>query len=168
MVATYLFFNYNCILACEISSNQWETLNWLPRSGSLKQPLCKNHFAKINSECFTIDQSNPVKISHEISRARAGFLKLLWGRDWRISFWKAKTLKLKERFSYFRSSYRKCSGRKDALRNFAKPTRKHLCQSLFFNDVTRTLRPWHRYFSETFAKFPRTPFCRTPLGKDII
>ena len=97
-----------------------------------------------------------------------GANQLFWGRDWRISFWKAKTLKLKERFSYFRSSYWKCYGRKDALRNFAKLTRKHLCQSLFFNDVTGTLRLRHRYFSEAFAKFPRTPFCRTPLGKDII
>ena len=35
----------------------------------------------------------------------------------------------------FRSSHRKCSLRKDALRNFAKITGKHPCQSLFFNKV---------------------------------
>ena len=31
--------------------------------------------------------------------------------------------------------FRRCSVRKDVLRNFAKFTRKHLCQSLFFNKV---------------------------------
>ena len=34
-----------------------------------------------------------------------------------------------------RSSHQRCSVRKGALRNFAKFTRKHLCQSLFFNKV---------------------------------
>ena len=32
-----------------------------------------------------------------------------------------------------RSSYRRCSVRKGVLRNFAKSTGNHLCQSLFFN-----------------------------------
>ena len=35
-----------------------------------------------------------------------------------------------------RSSHRGCSVRKSVLRNFAKFTGKHLCQSLFFNKVT--------------------------------
>ena len=34
-----------------------------------------------------------------------------------------------------RSSHRRCSVRKGFLRNFAKFTGKHLCQSLFFNKV---------------------------------
>ena len=34
-----------------------------------------------------------------------------------------------------RSSHWKCSVRKGVLGNFAKFTRKHLCQSLFFNKV---------------------------------
>ena len=34
-----------------------------------------------------------------------------------------------------RSSYWRCSVRKDVFRNFAKFTGKHLCQSLFFNKV---------------------------------
>ena len=34
-----------------------------------------------------------------------------------------------------RSSHRRCSVRKGVLRNFAKFTGKHLCQSLFFNKV---------------------------------
>ena len=35
----------------------------------------------------------------------------------------------------FRSSHRKCSLIKGVLRNFAKFTGKHLCQTLFFNKV---------------------------------
>ena len=54
---------------------------------------------------------------------------------------------------------------KGALRNCAKFTEKHLCQSLFFNKVA-SLRPatsfkkrlWHRCFSVNFAEFLRTPF----------
>ena len=34
-----------------------------------------------------------------------------------------------------RSNHQRCSVRKDALRNFAKFTGKHLCKSLFFNKV---------------------------------
>ena len=54
---------------------------------------------------------------------------------------------------------------KGALRNFAKFTGKHLCQSLFSNKVTclrsATLlknRLWHRCILVNFAKFLRTPF----------
>ena len=55
--------------------------------------------------------------------------------------------------------------KKGVLRNFAKFTEKHLCQSLFFNKVA-DLRPatlfkkrfWRRYFPVNFAKFLRTPF----------
>ena len=60
--------------------------------------------------------------------------------------------------------------KKDVLKNFAKFTGKHLCQSLFFNKSTG-LRPetllkmrlWHRCFLVNFAKFLRTTFYRTPL-----
>ena len=55
--------------------------------------------------------------------------------------------------------------KKGVLRNFAKFTGKHLCQSLFFNKVTglspATLlkkRLWHRCFLANFTKFLRTPF----------
>ena len=55
--------------------------------------------------------------------------------------------------------------KKGVLRNFAKFTGKHLCQSLFFNKVAG-LRPatllkkrlWHRCFPVNFGKFLRTPF----------
>ena len=65
----------------------------------------------------------------------------------------------------YRSSWQRCSVRKDVLINFAKFTGKHLCQSLFFNKVaglrSATLlkkRLWHRCFPVNFVKFLRTPF----------
>ena len=64
-----------------------------------------------------------------------------------------------------RSSHRRCSVRKGVLRNSAKFTGKHLCQSLFFDKVVgpraATLlkkRLWHSCFSVNFAEFLRTPF----------
>ena len=65
----------------------------------------------------------------------------------------------------FRSSHQRWSIIKGVLRNFAKFTGKHLCQSLFFNKVAG-LRPgtllkkglWHRCFPVNFAKFLRTLF----------
>ena len=55
--------------------------------------------------------------------------------------------------------------KKDVLKNFLKFTGKHLCQSLFFNEVA-DLRPatllkkrlWHSFFTLNFVKFLRTPF----------
>ena len=55
--------------------------------------------------------------------------------------------------------------KKGVLRDFAKSTGKHLCQSLFFNKVAG-LRPatllkkrlWYRCFLVNFVKFLRTPF----------
>ena len=52
--------------------------------------------------------------------------------------------------------------KKCVLKNFAKFTLKHLCQSLFFAGLrSATLlkkRLWHRCFSVKFVKFLRTPF----------
>ena len=57
--------------------------------------------------------------------------------------------------SMFRNSRPKVFCKKDILKNFGKFTRKHLCQSLFFNKVAG-LR--HRRFPVNSAKFLRTPF----------
>ena len=60
-----------------------------------------------------------------------------------------------------RSSHRRCSVRKDVLRNIAKFTGKHLCQGLFMsgpkdcNFIKKRL--WHWCFPVNFAKFLRTP-----------
>ena len=64
-----------------------------------------------------------------------------------------------------RSSRREVFCEKGVLRNFAKFTRKHLCQGPFFNKVAG-LRPatllkkrlCHRCCPVNFAKFLRTPF----------
>ena len=40
-------------------------------------------------------------------------------------------------FMKCRSSHRRCSVKKDVLRNLAKFTGKHLCRSLFFNKVRK-------------------------------
>ena len=70
-------------------------------------------------------------------------------------------------FSYvfFEILYRKCSLKKVVLRSFTKLTRKHMCQSLLFNEVAglkpATLlkkRLCYRCFLVNFAKFLRTPF----------
>ena len=70
-------------------------------------------------------------------------------------------------FTHNFSKYSKCRSsrpevfyRNGVLRNFAKFTEKHLCQSFFFNKVATLLkkRIWHRCFPVNFAKFLRTPF----------
>ena len=53
-----------------------------------------------------------------------------------------------------RSSHRRCSVGKGVLRNFAKFTGKHLCQSLYFNKVAG-LRDYSKereqYFKRAFS-----------------
>ena len=44
-----------------------------------------------------------------------------------------KTSTLMSKTSTSRSSHQRCSIKKGVLKNFAKFTEKHLCQSLFFN-----------------------------------
>ena len=68
--------------------------------------------------------------------------------------------------SRFRSSHRRCSIKIGVLKNFAKFTGKHLCQSLFFNKVAglrRILRILRN--SVNFAKFLRTPFLQKTSGR---
>ena len=60
------------------------------------------------------------------------------------------------------------SYKKDVLKYFAKLIGKHLCQSLFFNNVAG-LRPATLLNRDSgtgvnFAKLLRTPFYRTPPG----
>ena len=71
----------------------------------------------------------------------------------------------------FRSSRLEAFYRKGVLRNFAKFTGKHLCQSLFFNKAASprlvTLlkkRLWHRSFPVNFAEFLRTSFLQNTSG----
>ena len=50
--------------------------------------------------------------------------------------------------------------KKIVLKNFAKFTKKHPCQSLLFNEVATLLkkRLWRMCFLVHFAKFLRTPY----------
>ena len=68
-----------------------------------------------------------------------------------------------------KSSHRRCSIKKSLLKNFAVFTGKHLCQSLFFNNVADLFllnkRPWSRRFPIYFAKFLRTPFLQNTSGR---
>ena len=67
--------------------------------------------------------------------------------------------------SLYRSSRPEVFCEIGALKNFAKFTGKHLCQSHFFNKVAgrRPVAlwkkgPWQRCFLVNFAKYLRTPF----------
>ena len=65
----------------------------------------------------------------------------------------------------FRSSHRRCSVKKGALKNFPKLTGKDLCQSLFFNKVAG-LWPVTLLRKETLAQAFLCEFCevlRTPF-----
>ena len=74
-----------------------------------------------------------------------------------------------------RCSHRRCSTRKDVLRNFAKFTGKDLCQSLFFNKATG-LRPatllkmklWRGCFPVSFEKFLRTFSLQSTPGRLLL
>ena len=60
-----------------------------------------------------------------------------------------------------RSSCQRCFVRKGVLRNFAKFTEKHLCQSLFFNKVAGLSIERFLWFLRNFWEHV---FYRTPLG----
>ena len=72
---------------------------------------------------------------------------------------------LRHAHTRYRSSRLEVFCKKGVVRNFAKVTGKHLCQSLLF-DIDEGLRPatllkrrlWHRCFSENFVEFLRTLF----------
>ena len=64
-----------------------------------------------------------------------------------------------------RSSHPEVLSKKGVLRNIAKFTGKHLCQSLIFNEVAGPRsaswlkkKPWHKCFCVNFVKFLRTHF----------
>ena len=73
-----------------------------------------------------------------------------------------------------KSSRQRCSVKKGVLRNFAKFTGKHVCQSLFFNKVAgadcnfikKIL--WHRCFPVYFAKFLRAPFSQNTVRRLLL
>ena len=63
-----------------------------------------------------------------------------------------------------RRSHRRCSIKKDVIRNFAKFTGKHLKRPA----TLLKKRLWHRCFPVNFAKFPRAPFLQNPSGRLLL
>ena len=93
---------------------------------------------------------------------------LAWGGD-------SQFTRLENKDTQYRSIHRRCSVRKGVLRNFAKFTGKHLCQSLFLNKVADLRsaallkkRLWHWCFSVIFPKFLRTPFLQSTSRKLLL
>ena len=91
--------------------------------------------------------------------------------------WVSKRFILSEgkRCNKCRSSHQKCCVKKGVLRNFPKFTGKHLCRSLFLNNVAclgpATLlkkRLWYRCFPVNFAKFLRRPFLQNTPGRLLL
>ena len=69
-----------------------------------------------------------------------------------------------------RSSHRRCSVRKNVVRNFAKFTGNHLCQVLFMSGPKNLIkkRLWHRCFPVNVAKFLRTAFLQKTSGRLLL
>ena len=65
-----------------------------------------------------------------------------------------------------RSSHQRCSVKKGVLRNLAKFTGKHLCQSLCFNIKKEALAK--KFFVVNFAKFLRTPVLQNTSGRLLL
>ena len=90
-----------------------------------------------------------------------------------VKMWHIKAFKIFEFFisvnfkSPYKSSHWRFSVRKGVLRNFAKFTGKHLCQSLYLNKVA-DLRPLHRCFPVNFAKPLRTSFSQNNSGRLLL
>ena len=82
---------------------------------------------------------------------------LIWDK-----FLRAKML------AFTRSSHRRCSLRKDVLRNFAKFTGNYPCQGLFFKVAGLRLTPAQVSLPVNFAKFSRTPFFQNTSGRLLL
>ena len=74
---------------------------------------------------------------------------------------------LKNSWTIFRSSHRRCSIKKAILKHFVIFTRKHLCWGVFFNEVAGhqncnciKKRLQHRYFLAYIRKFVRRPILK--------
>ena len=70
-----------------------------------------------------------------------------------------------------RSSHRRCSVRKNVLRNFAKNTCARVSFLIKLQAKPATLlkkRLWHRCFSANYAKFLKTPFLQNTSGRLLL
>ena len=83
-----------------------------------------------------------------------------------------KIFKIKLEIYLVKSSHQRCSIIKGVLRNFAKFTGKHLCQSLFFNKVKAynfiKKEILAQVFPVIFAKFLRTHILQNTSGRLLL
>ena len=63
-----------------------------------------------------------------------------------------------EQMSCFRRSHQRCSVKKGVLRNFAKFTGKHLCQSVFFNKLETQKETLAQVFPCEFCEISKNTF----------
>ena len=66
-----------------------------------------------------------------------------------------------------RNSYQRCSIKEGFLKNFAKFTGKHLCQSFFLTELLAWVL-WQRFFPVNFAKFLRIIFLWNISGRLLL
>ena len=85
----------------------------------------------------------------------------------------SKICDFKELFGYiarwkYRNSHQRCSMKKGILRNFAKFTGKHLCQSLSFNKVAGLGLWWLFLYFHVGGKFlGNSQFQKTPIFFEV-
>ena len=100
-------------------------------------------------------------------------------KNWKLTTKKEKKkMTLGSKLKYFQRyeiQMFRLNTKQGVLKNFAKFTGKHLCQSIFLNKVAG-LRPvtlikkclWHRCFPVNFAKFLRTYFLQNTSGRLLL
>ena len=133
-----LFYDYNCGFSSAIWCCSFLLSSWLK---------CRDKFnpSYANTDIWNkVFQNEPSKICgrHPVKSFTWSVLEFL---AWFISMLS----------SILRSSHRRCSIKKGAVKTFAKSTEKHLCESLFLNKIAG---PRHRCFPVSFEKFLRIPF----------
>ena len=65
-----------------------------------------------------------------------GYSPVLWAKSYgRLGYLIEKQIEMLIQQAVYRSSHQKCSIKNGVLKNFAKLAGKHLCKSLFFNEV---------------------------------
>ena len=112
------------------------------------------------------------KCDHSFLRSRSNLLKKSFTETYFFAQWPHQW-KLKISHLNVRSSHQRCSIKKGVLRNFAKSTGKHLCQSLFFSKVAGACNfikkgTLAQEFSSGFCKFLRTPFVQNTLERLLL
>ena len=129
-----------------------------------------------NCFCFSLSWNNnwQLTVATGSCSVKKGGLRCGFAKKFEV-LWIVQSRGTLTELGALRNSQRWYSVRKGALRNYAKFTGKHLCQTLFFNKVS-ALRSatllkyglWHRCFSVNFVKCLRPPFLQNTLGRLLL